>query len=132
MNPVMDKIAMTSPGEISERRWGISREVPLAGGAWIAEHSHSGTVEAAATHAALSEFSGYRVQAPASRWELRITDQGFIASDALTGIFGFGSQPIEAIKDLAAALLEHRDVLERQDALSPALQEQLDYLRELL
>jgi hypothetical protein len=132
MNPVMDKIAVTSPGEVSERRWGISSGVPLAGGAWIAEHSHGGTVEAAATHAALNEFSGYRVLAPPSRWELRLTDQGFIASDTITGVFGFGSDPIEAIQDLAVALVEHRDVLERQEALSPALQEQLGYLRELL
>jgi|GEM_PF-5380479 len=132
MTPVMDKIAVTSPGEISERLWGISSDVPLAGGAWVAEHSHSGTVEAVATHAVLNEPSSYRVSAPASQWELRITENGFIASDAPTGIFGFGSEPIEAIQDLAIALIEHRDVLERQEALSPALQEQLVYLRELL
>jgi hypothetical protein len=132
MTPVMDKIAVTSPGEISERLWGISSDVPLAGGAWVAEHSHSGTVEAVATHAVLNEPSSYRVSPPASQWELRVTENGFIASDALTGIFGFGPEPIEAIKDLAIALVEHRDVLERQEALSPALQDQLDYLRELL
>ncbi|MFL5872297.1 MAG: hypothetical protein ACJ75T_02330 [Solirubrobacterales bacterium] len=128
----MDKIAVTSPGEISERLWGISSDVPLAGGAWVAEHSHGGTVEAVATHAVLNEPSSYRVSPPASQWELHITENGFIASDALTGIFGFGSEPIEAIQDLATALVEHRDVLERQEALSPALQDQLDYLRDLL
>lgn len=133
MNPVMDKVAVTSPGEISERRWGIPRDVPLAGGAWVAEHSHDGGAkETVATHAVLNEPSSYRVSPPASQWELRITERGFIASDAPTGIFGFGSEPIEAIRDLVIALVEHRDVLERQEALSPALQEQLEYLRDLL
>jgi hypothetical protein len=132
MSPVLKDIKMTSPGEISDRNFGVSSDVPLAGGAWVAEHGGGGTVEAFATHAAVREFSGYQVIAPASRWKLEVTENGFIVSDRLTGIFGFGAEPIEAIRDLADALVEHRDVLERQENLSAGLQEQLDYLRALL
>lgn len=131
MNPVLDNVKMTSPGKISARRFGLSSDVPLAGGTWVAEHS-AGTIEAVATHAALNELSSYQAITPESRWELDVTETGFVVSDTLTGIFGSGKEPIEAIRDLASALAEHRDVLERQGDLSPGLQDQLRYLRELI
>jgi hypothetical protein len=46
-----------------------------------------------------------------------------------TGIFGTGRAPIEAVQDLARAQQEHREVLEAQKSLSPALAEQLRYLQ---
>ncbi len=131
MNPILDKVDVTDPGKVSNRQFGISSNVPLAGGAWVVDHSAGGTVESVATHAAVNE-PGYRVIARPSRWNFERTDGGFIVSDRLTGIFGFGAEPIDAIHDLIAALAEHRDVLERQQALSPGLQDQLAYLRELL
>ncbi len=53
----------------------------------------------------------------------------FAVSDPTTGIFGTGGSPIEAVEDLGLANKEHRDVLEAQEDLSPALQEQLRYLQ---
>lgn len=53
----------------------------------------------------------------------------FSVYDPLTGVFGSGADPHKALRDLSAALHEHREVLERQDHLSPALQHQLDQLR---
>jgi hypothetical protein len=83
-------------------------------------------------HPQVGSDYNYSVTLRKGRWTLQRTDEGYIASDTLTGIFGFGSDANQAARDLVAALHEHRDVLERQDALSPALQEQLTYLRELL
>jgi hypothetical protein len=65
-----------------------------------------------------------------ARWTLARTGAGFAVSDLVTGIFGFGSDLNKAIRDLSHALREHRDVLERQDALSPDLERQLAYLRQ--
>jgi len=53
----------------------------------------------------------------------------FTVSDPVTGIFGTGRVPIEAVQDLSRALREHREVLEAQDSLSPALEDQLRYLQ---
>lgn len=53
----------------------------------------------------------------------------FSVYDPLTGVFGSGSDPRKALQDLSVALVEHREVLERQEKLSPALQRQLDQLR---
>lgn len=53
----------------------------------------------------------------------------FSVYDPLTGVFGSGSDPRKALQDLSLALIEHREVLERQEKLSPALQRQLDQLR---
>lgn len=53
----------------------------------------------------------------------------FTVSDPVTGIFGTGSAPIDAVRDLARAQKEHREVLEAQESLSPALEEQLRYLQ---
>jgi hypothetical protein len=56
-------------------------------------------------------------------------DMLFTVSDPVTGIFGTGSMPVEAVQDLSRAQKEHREVLEAQESLSPALQEQLTYLQ---
>ena len=53
----------------------------------------------------------------------------FTVSDPVTGIFGTGGTPIDAVQDLARAQKEHQEVLEAQESLSPALQEQLRYLQ---
>ncbi len=41
----------------------------------------------------------------------------------------YGGTPIDAVRDLAQAQKEHREVLEAQEMLSPALEEQLRYLQ---
>jgi predicted RNase H-like HicB family nuclease len=56
-------------------------------------------------------------------------DGYWTVTNAQTGIFGSGPTPDDAFSDFAAALRDHLDVLERQDALAPALVEQLAYLR---
>jgi hypothetical protein len=53
----------------------------------------------------------------------------FSVYDPLTGVFGSGDDPRKTLQDLSMAVNEHRDVLERQEKLSPALQRQLDQLR---
>lgn len=58
--------------------------------------------------------------------------EGYLtAYDQSTGIFGAGATLIDAFSDLAAALVEHRDVLERQDRLSPELARHLEYLQRI-
>lgn len=113
------KVDLTDPGQPSQPRWGHQVGARYV---WNTEYVHS-TVG--------SDYD-YRVVHRAGRWTLARTESGYIASDNLTGIFGFGSDAKEAARDLAAALHEHRDVLGRQEALSPALQKQLNYLRDLL
>lgn len=56
---------------------------------------------------------------------------GYTVSDPVTGIFGTGDTPVDAMKDMFTALDEHREVLESQADLSPALQALLDYLKRL-
>ncbi len=53
----------------------------------------------------------------------------FTVADPVSGIFGTGDTPIDAVKDLAHAQKEHREVLEAQESLSPALEKQLRYLQ---
>jgi predicted RNase H-like HicB family nuclease len=53
----------------------------------------------------------------------------FSVYDPLTGVFGSGADPRRALQDLSQAMREHREVLERQENLSPALKRQLDQLR---
>lgn len=53
----------------------------------------------------------------------------FSVYDPLTGVFGSGADARKALQDLSQAMREHREVLERQEDLSPALQRQLDQLR---
>lgn len=48
-----------------------------------------------------------------------------MACEYVMGVFGYGDRPGEAIADLRRAISEHREVLERQESLSPGLQEQL-------
>jgi hypothetical protein len=81
--------------------------------------------------AALPGGIHYRVPLRESRWTWHRSETGFTASDLVTGIFGFGSDLNEAIRDLLHALRDHREVLERQEALSPDLERQLKYLRQL-
>ena len=50
--------------------------------------------------------------------------------DVATGIFGVGPDLSSASEDLTNALREHLDVLERQEALSPDLEAQLEHLRK--
>ena len=78
----------------------------------------------------VTEPAHYNVPARPVRWEWHRTETGFTVCDRVTGVFGFGSDLNEAIRDLAHALREHRDVLERQDALSANLQHQLKYLQQ--
>lgn len=132
MTEICDKVQVTSPGLVSPRIWGRSAfEVNLASGSWVASLRGATAEEPLEPQAAVSEFDYAGVALPRP-WQLKRSGSGWIASDRPTGIFGFGHDRNEAILDLIKALHEHRDVLERQDALSPALQEQLDYLRELL
>ena len=56
----------------------------------------------------------------------------YTVRDLETGIFGSGADPEAAQTDFERALREHRDMLERQDDLSPKLSAQLAYIRELL
>jgi hypothetical protein len=132
MTQVLDNIDVTFPGAVSPRQFGrsVSSDVPLAGGSWVAKLRGAGAQEAIHTHAAVSEFD-YKVFARPSRWKWRHSESGYVTADLVTGIFGFGEDLNAAIVDLAAALQEHRDVLERQDSLSPDLQDQLNYLRAL-
>lgn len=53
----------------------------------------------------------------------------FTVADPVTGIFGTGSAPLDAVQDLARAKKEHQEVLEAQESLSFALEEQLRYLQ---
>jgi hypothetical protein len=77
----------------------------------------------------VAEASVYFVQERETRWSLERSETGWIAADGATGIFGCGAGPNDAIVDLVHALREHREVLERQDELSPDLADQLVYLQ---
>ena len=55
--------------------------------------------------------------------------QHWLVIDRVTGIHGSGDEPSEALVDFRRALSEHLDLLERQDALSDDLVQQLHYLR---
>ena len=68
---------------------------------------------------------------PALSVEVESGDGYLIACDRATGIFGAGPTLGDAFSDLGAALVEHRDVLERQDQLSPELARHLEYLQRL-
>jgi hypothetical protein len=79
-------------------------------------------------------FSSYRARVKRSRWQLKRSKASkgepvVTVADSVTGIFGSGSDPNEAIQDLMGALREHREVLESQKKLSPALKQQLKSLQ---
>lgn len=59
-------------------------------------------------------------------------DDGWVVEDRSTGIFGYGVELSASLEDFRSAAREHRDVLERQTALSGSLAEQLEYLRARL
>jgi len=81
--------------------------------------------------ASLPNGTHYMVRLRDTRWTWERSETGFVASDVVTGVFGFGPDLNEAIQDLLRALKEHREVLEREPVLSPDLAHQLDYLRQL-
>lgn len=64
--------------------------------------------------------------------EFHRADGQWIVTDAITGIFGHDELLSAALADFEQAAEQHLDVLDRQSALSPALREQLDYLRARL
>jgi len=130
LTPIRERVKATPPGRVSDRHLGPSSSVPLVGGAWVARHSHRAATETVAERGAVNEF-GYTADVSADRWSVQRLDSGFVAVDEVTGIFGFGDDLNEALMDLAAALVEHREVLEGQGALSPDLQDQLRYLQDL-
>lgn len=70
-------------------------------------------------------------QRPPLKWTRHPGEGGaaFSVYDPLSGVFGSGADPRKALQDLSVAMREHREVLERQKKLSPALQRQLDQLR---
>jgi hypothetical protein len=61
--------------------------------------------------------------------KLQRDDDHWIVLEVETGIFGYGDDILEAIRDFQAATVEHLDVLEQRAALSDELAWQLDYLR---
>jgi hypothetical protein len=63
---------------------------------------------------------------------LEITEEGLVLVDSVTGIFGVGTEPKEAVEDFLAALREHAAVLAAEERLSVGLQEQLAYLQRHL
>lgn len=133
MTPVLDKgIDVTSLGAVSTRS--LSSAVAVAGGTkWItASGGGASAAEPAQKYAPVSEYD-YRVFSPTIRCTVEERENGgFVVAEEVTGIFGAGADRNLAFHDLFAALYEHLDVLERQESLSPGLQEQLDYLRALL
>jgi len=72
------------------------------------------------------------VQVISSAREIEEVDGVWTVRDLATGIFGTGDSEAAAFRDFRDALIEHRDVLERQDALSAELKSQLEYLRRTL
>jgi hypothetical protein len=64
-----------------------------------------------------------------SALEISESEGVWTVRDRETGIYGAGSTDAEALRDFRLALAEHRDVLERQPALSSDLAAQLEYLR---
>lgn len=78
--------------------------------------------------------SGGYVVAWQAHFELDLakSETGWTIEDRPTGIHGFGDTPSDALADFRSAAAEHLDVLERQDALSENLRQQLDYLRDRL
>ncbi len=83
------------------------------------------------TAAATWQFSG-RPTETLSGPEIEELDGMFTVHDPVTGIFGTGTSRALSLEDFMQALREHADVLGRQERLSPALADQLKYLRALL
>ncbi len=59
-------------------------------------------------------------------------DDCIIVREVFIGIYGTGKDVVAAFEDFKNAVAQHRDVLERQEALSPDLSHQLAYLRDRL
>lgn len=80
-------------------------------------------------------YVSYRVKPRTSHWSLERSQASdgspvISVSDRRTGIFGVGSDANEAIRDLLHSRREHREVLEGQANLSPALKHQLKLLKQ--
>src|SRR5262245_40138696 len=58
------------------------------------------------------------------------TETGWVVLDRATGIHGYGSDPLTAALDFRNAVREHLEMLERQQDLSEALEQQLRYVRD--
>jgi predicted RNase H-like HicB family nuclease len=80
-------------------------------------------------HAVLIAFPGLRRALHARIYE---TAEDVAVEDPMTGVFGAGDDLDAAIADFQAALRDHLEVLASEDALSPALQRQLELLRGYL
>jgi len=79
-------------------------------------------------------YLSYKVKPRTSNWSLERSqaDDGspvISVCDARTGVFGVGDDVNEAIRDLIRSKREHREVLEGQANLSPALKRQLKLLQ---
>lgn len=66
---------------------------------------------------------------PAFELEPIATETGWAVRDVETGIYGAGETPSEALLDFQRAVLEHLDMLQRQESLSDDLLAQLQYLQ---
>jgi len=80
-------------------------------------------------------YTSYRVKPRTSHWCLERSRASsgtpvISISDQRTGLFGIGATENEAMRDLLRAKREHREVLERQGKLSPALKRQLKLLKQ--
>lgn len=101
----------------------------------IAEHPSAQVDQTSKAHGRFSGFSGVflsRSTSVSSLYELEEGDSGWTVRDVETGIFGAGASDADALRDYVLALHEHRDVLERQDALSDDLARQLAYVKRVL
>lgn len=132
MSQVLDKVDATSLGEASNRY--TSSDVAMTGVTqWITTFGGGATAQEAGAPAAVMSESDYRVAPRVIEYKLERTETGgFLVAEPVTGIFGFGHDLNDALRDLFVALHEHQDVLQRQESLSRGLQEQLNYLSTLL
>lgn len=60
------------------------------------------------------------------------SDGTYLVEDPVSGIFGEGGAMSEAIEDFRAALVSHREELLSAERLSAHLQQQLQYLTDIL
>ena len=95
-------------------------------------HIRSGTAPTAPTRAEGGEQYSSSYQPTRPGFELRFEhgESGWIWEDDVSGVFGSGETPLDALHDFKRAVTEHIDVLSRQQHLSPGLAEQLEYLRQ--
>ena len=93
------------------------------------------TPPSAPTRAGARRYSSWYIVHAEPRFALRFMraeDKTWIVEDAASGVFGAGAGPLEAYHDFRRAVVEHVDVLERDEHLASGLVEQLEYLRQRL